>query len=61
MGYDGKSIQSYSTGRENRKTGKTSDPEADWGKHETKGIDSKTGKPWTKGFGYGLHLIGYPP
>ena len=60
MGYDGKSIQSYSTGRENRKTGKTSDPDADWGKHETKGIDSKTGKPWTKvksWFGYGLHLI----
>jgi len=60
LGYDGKSINSYSTGHKNRDTGKTSDIDADWGKHETKGIDSKTGKPWTKiksWFGYGLHLI----
>jgi len=60
LGYDGKSINSYSTGHKNRDTGEPSDMDADWGKHETKGIDSKTGKPWTKiksWFGYGLHLI----
>jgi hypothetical protein len=41
-------------------SGETSDPDADWGKHETTGIDARTGKPWKKiksGFGYGLHLI----
>jgi len=60
LGYDGKAINSYSTGHKNRDTGETSDMGADWGKHETKGVDSKTGKPWTKvksWFGYGLHLI----
>ena len=60
LGYDGKSINSYSTGHKSRDTGETSDVDADWGKHETKGIDSKTGKPWTKiksWFGYGLHVI----
>lgn len=60
MGYDGKAIKSYSTGQKNRKTDETSDPDADWGKHETKGVDSKTGKTWSKvnsWFGYGLHLI----
>ena len=58
--YDGKAIESHSTGRVNRATGKTSDPEADWGKHETSGIDARTGKPWKKiktWFGYGVHLI----
>jgi hypothetical protein len=60
LGYDGKAIKSYSTGQKDKETCETSDPDADWGKHETKGIDSKTGKPWTKvksWFGYGLHLI----
>jgi hypothetical protein len=60
LGYDGKSINSYSTGHKNRDTGETSDMDADWGKHETKGIASNTGKPWTKiksWFGYGLHVI----
>ena len=60
LGYDGKAIDSHSTGQSNRVTGTTSDPDADWGKHETKGVDSKTGKPWTKvksWFGYGLHLV----
>ena len=60
LGYDGKAIGSHSTGRKSRETGKTSDPEADWGKHETRGVDNKTGKAWTKvktWFGYGLHLI----
>ena len=60
LGYDGKAIDSHSTGQTNQKTGATSDPDADWGKHETHGIDSKTGKEWNKvksWFGYGLHLI----
>jgi len=60
LGYDGKSIDSHSTGQVNQQTGVTSDPDADWGHHETKGIDNKTGKLWTKvksWFGYGLHLI----
>ena len=60
LGYDGKAISSNSTGRRNRRTGKTSDPDADWGKHETSGVDSGTGKMWTKiksWFGYGLHII----
>ena len=59
LGYDGKAIASHATGSTNKKTGKTSDPDADWGKHETKGV-SKDGKPWQKiktWFGYSLHLI----
>ena len=59
LGYDGKSINSYSTGQENRETGQTSDPDANWGKHETSGFD-KDGNLWKKvksWFGYGLHLI----
>jgi len=60
LGYDGKAIESHSTGQINRQTEATSDPDADWGKHETTGIDGRTGKQWTKlksWFGYGLHLI----
>lgn len=60
LGYDGKAIESHSTGRVSRSTGTTSDPDADWGKHETGGIDARTGKAWSKvksWFGYGLHLI----
>ena len=59
LGFDGKAIPSHSTGQVNRKTQQTSDPDADWGKHETQGIDTN-GKPWSKiksWFGYGLHLI----
>ena len=59
LGYDGKAIDSHATGNKNKKTGETSDPDADWGKHETKGV-SKDGKPWQKiktWFGYSLHLI----
>ena len=59
LGYDGKAIASHATGNTNKKTGKTSDPDADWGKHETKGV-SKDGKLWQKiktWFGYSLHLI----
>ena len=60
LGYDGKAISSNSTGRRNRKTATTSDPDADWGKHETSGVDFSTGRIWTKiksWFGYGLHII----
>ena len=60
LGYDGKAINSYSAGHKNKDTGETSDIDAGWGKHETKGVNGKTGKPWTKiksWFGYGLHLI----
>ena len=35
LGYDGKAIESHSTGRRNKDTGEPSDPEADWGVHET--------------------------
>ena len=31
LGYDGKAIDSHSTGQASRKTGRTSDPDADWG------------------------------
>jgi len=60
LGYDGKAVESHSTGRTCRATGETSDLDADWGKHETVGIDARTGKPWKKiksWFGYGVHLI----
>jgi len=60
LGYDGKAIESHSTGRVNRTSGETSDPDADWGKHETAGVDARTAKPWKKiksWFGYGVHLI----
>ena len=60
LGFDGKPVQSKSTGQINQKTKQTSDPDADWGKHETHGIDTKTGKAWSKiksWFGYGLHII----
>ena len=59
LGYDGKAIDSHSTGQASRKTGRTSDADADWGKHETRGVD-RTGKAWVKiksWFGYELHLI----
>ena len=60
LGYDGKAIPSHSTGQVNKETQQTSDPDADWGKHETSGVNSKTGKKWNKiksWFGYELHLI----
>ena len=59
LGFDGKAIHRHSTGQVNQKTEQRSDPDADWGKHETRGIDAN-GKPWRKiksWFGYGLHLI----
>ena len=60
LGYDGKAIQSHSTGRVSRLTGEASDRDADRGRHETHGVDAKSGAAWTKvntWFGYGLHLI----
>ena len=60
LGYDGKAIESHSTGRMNRDTGEPSDRDADWGRHETHGVDARTGTPWTKvksWSGYGLHLM----
>ena len=60
LGYDGKAVPSRSTGRRGAATGETSDPDADWGSHETSGVDRRTGKAWKKvktWFGYGLHLV----
>ena len=58
-GYDGKAIGSHSTGVGDRKTGTTSDPDADWGRHGTSGV-GRDGRLWTKvtsWFGYRLHVI----
>ena len=60
LGCDGKAIESHSTGRVAEDKGEISNPEADWGKHETTGANGKTDKIWKKvnsWFGYGLHLI----
>jgi hypothetical protein len=60
LGYDGKAIDSHSTGQVDSKSGRCSDPDADWGHHETAGLNTKTGTHWKKvknWFGYGLHLI----
>ena len=35
MGDDGKAIDSHSTAQAKRETSKTSDSDADWGKHKT--------------------------
>jgi hypothetical protein len=59
LGFDGTDIASHSTGRVDRDTGSASDPDADWGRHESGGVDAN-GKPWNqikRWFGYGLHLI----
>ena len=59
MGYDGKAVESHSTGQKSRDSGQTSDPDADWGKHKICGHD-KHGKAWEKvksWFGYRLHVI----
>ena len=63
-GDDGKPIESHTTGRVAENKGKTSDPDADWGKHETTGVNAKTGAIWKKvksWFGYRLHLIAHTP
>lgn len=59
LGFDGKAVESHSSGQKDRETGKTSDPDADWGDHTTSGVDAN-GKAWTQvksWFGYGLHVI----
>ncbi|MFV1962815.1 MAG: transposase [Acidimicrobiia bacterium] len=59
LAFDGKALESHSTGRKRRDTGIASDPDADWGIKSYRGID-KGGKPWEKikrWFGYQLHLI----
>ena len=55
LGYGGKALNIYSSGRMIKSKGKTSDPDADWGRHEYRGVDKNTGKPWSKikfWFGY---------
>ena len=59
LGCDGKAIASKSTGVVKTTTRETSDGDADWGRHETKGVTAE-GKSWTRvktWFGYTLHLI----
>jgi hypothetical protein len=46
LGYDGKAIERHSTGQTSSTTNQTSDPDADWDKHETVGVDQRTGKLW---------------
>lgn len=60
LSYEGKAIESHRSGQKHRDSGETADPEADWGKHQTGGIDARSGKPWTKiksGLGFGLHRM----
>ena len=59
-GMTAKLLKATALAKKTEKTDETSDPDADWGKHETKGVDSNTGKAWSKinsWFGYGHHLI----
>jgi len=59
LAFDGKAIQSFSTGKKSKKSKKCSDPDADWGYKSYRGVD-KGGRPWEKikkWFGYQLHLI----
>ena len=59
LGCDGKAVPSRSTGNASAAAGRTSDPDADWGRHETSGVD-RAGKAWKKvkrWFGYRLHLV----
>ncbi len=57
LAIDGKAIESHGTGRKNRETGSTSDPDAAWGVKTYRG--ERNGKPYekiVKWFGYTLHL-----
>jgi hypothetical protein len=59
LAFDGKPIPSYSTGQRSQKTGRVSDPDAEWGKKSYRGT-KKDGTTWEKvksWFGYQLHLI----
>ena len=58
LAFDGKPIPTYSTGKMSRKTGRVSDPDAEWGTKTYRGTN-KNGS-WEKikcWFGYQLHLI----
>lgn len=64
LGYDDKAIRSHSTDRLAKGKEQTSDPDADWGKHETSGANAGIGQIWKKvksWFGYGLHPQLTPP
>ncbi len=57
LAIDGKAIESHGTGRKNRETGSTSDPDAAWGVKTYR--SERNGKPYekiVKWFGYTLHL-----
>lgn len=59
LAFDGKAVPSFSTGRQSRTSGETSDPEAAWGAKTYRGTDAN-GKTWeklTRWFGYQLHLV----
>ena len=45
LGYDGKALKSYSSGRMIKSKGRTSDPNADWGWHKHSGVDNQTASP----------------
>ncbi len=51
LGYDGKALPAYATGRDTPGTGEPADPDADWGRHE------RAGKPDKVWFRYGMHVI----
>lgn len=60
LGSDGKTIESRSIGRVRGEDGTTSDPDADWGHYETRGVDARTVQLWSKvkrWLGNGLHRI----
>ena len=50
LGYDSEAVESHSTSVEGRESGRTSDPDADWGKHETSGV-TRAGKALGEGDG----------
>jgi len=59
LAFDGKAVSSWSSGRSDRETGKTSDPDAAWGVKTYRGTKAN-GTSWqkvTSWFGYQLHLI----
>ncbi len=59
LAYDEKATQSHSTGWVNHKSGDSSNADATWGKHESKGVGQK-GRAWNKvkeRFEFRLHAI----
>jgi transposase len=59
LGIDGTSVESWSSGNRDKKTGQASDPEAAWGIREKrrKGKDGKVEKVIKKWFGYLVMLV----